>query len=75
VVDLQERLAPYAGAPSRQVAASPPESFAQDDLLQALAALGYKQSEAERLANLARSKAPQGASLEDLVREALRSGR
>ena len=74
VVDLRERLAPYAGAapvaelPRAAARAAPP----QDELQQALAALGYKPNEAERLAAIARDRAPEG-TLEQLVKEALRA--
>lgn len=77
VVNLRERLASWAagvpqaaGARRGEAEAAP---AAQDELLLALAALGYKPAEAERLAALARSRAPEAASLEELVREALRA--
>ncbi|WP_373045573.1 Holliday junction branch migration protein RuvA [Vulgatibacter sp.] len=75
VVDLRDRLAPYAGAaPVAELPKSAAKAPLQptDELLQALAALGYKPGEAERLAALARDRAPDG-SLEDLVKEALRA--
>lgn len=75
VVDLRERLAPLVGSapakdlplPSRQ----PPAP--QDDLLGALTALGFKPADAERFAATARSRAAADASLEELVKEALRA--
>ncbi len=74
VVDLRDRLAPFASASQAaapNTAGTPIGS--RDELLQALAALGYKPTEAERLAAEARSRAADGAALEELVREALRA--
>lgn len=75
VVDLRERLAPFAGAtPVAELPRTAPKAPPQplDELLQALAALGYKPNEAERLAAIARDRAPDG-TLEQLVKEALRA--
>lgn len=73
VVDLRERLAPYAGAaPVAEVPRGAAAPLRQDELAQALAALGYKPAEAERLAAVARERAP-GGTLEELVKEALRA--
>lgn len=74
VVDLRERLAPLVSATGgtrrSKVQAAVGE---RDELLQALGALGYKPAEAERLAALARDRAEEGASTEELIREALRA--
>lgn len=74
VVDLRERLAPWAKAtPVAELPVAPAKApQPMDELLQALAALGYRANEAERLAALARDRAP-GGTLEELVKEALRA--
>lgn len=75
VVDLRERLAPMVGtAPIRELpqpAKAPPAPV--DDLIGALIALGFKPNDAERFAATARGRAAPEASLEELVKEALRS--
>lgn len=77
VVDLKERVAMYAGAVPATASPAQPPRGAQiapaDDLLRALAELGFKVGEAERLAALARDRAGIDAPLEKLVREALRA--
>lgn len=74
VVDLRERLAPLVPAQGRQVQqGAAPAPRGEDELLQALLALGYKPGEAERLATTARSRAAPAAPLEELVKEALRA--
>lgn len=72
VVDLRDRLAPFNAA---KVVARREEAPAptRDELLQALAALGFKPAESERLAAEARSRGGKDASLEVLVKEALRA--
>jgi len=74
VVDLRERLAPWVRtAPVAELPVAPAKAAQpMDELLQALAALGYKPAEAERLAALARERAP-GAPLEELIKHALRA--
>lgn len=74
VVELPDRLRPFVG-PGRAPAPTPGKRLAaaRDELLLALAELGYKPAEAERLAAHARGAAPEDASLEKLVREALRA--
>lgn len=76
VVDLRERLAPMVGAPPARdlpMPARQQELQPLDDLVGALTALGFKSNDAERYAATARSRAAPDASLEDLVKEALRS--
>ena len=76
VVDLKDRVAVFAGALPANTAAPAPKGKAAapaDDLLLALAELGFKPAEAERLAALARDRAGLDAPLERLVREALRA--
>lgn len=73
VVDLRERLAAFASAAPLPIAPALVASGPRDDLLQALAALGYKPAEAERLANEARANTPSDAALDELVRAALRA--
>lgn len=77
VVDLKDRLQAFAGAlPAAAAPAAPPRGKAAappDDLLLALAELGFKPGEAERLAAMARDRAGLDAPLEKLVREALRA--
>lgn len=76
VVDLQDRLKPFAGPlPAAGPAPAAPRKpvAPADDLLLALSDLGFKPAEAERLAALARDRAGLDAPLEKLVREALRA--
>lgn len=74
VVDLRDRLAPFvAGARLPEGRARPAVTPPRDELLQALGALGYRPVEAERLAAEARSAAGEGASLDELVKAALRA--
>ncbi|HWV39592.1 MAG TPA: Holliday junction branch migration protein RuvA [Vulgatibacter sp.] len=75
VVDLRERLAPFAtGAQAtRAQAAAPAAPPPKDDLHQALAALGYRPAEIDRLAAEARANAAPDAGLDELVRAALRA--
>lgn len=75
VVDLREKLGPMVGsAPVKEMPKQMPVPLGpQDDLIGALTALGFKPNDAERFAATARSRAAPDASLEDLVKEALRS--
>jgi Holliday junction DNA helicase RuvA len=76
VVDLKDRLQAFAGALPAAAPAPAPKGKAAppaDDLLLALANLGFKPGEADRLAALARDRAGLDAPLEKLVREALRA--
>lgn len=77
VVDLRDRLAPFVGAsPVAELPKTPAKALPlppQDDLFGALSALGYKPVDAERLAAAARNRAAPDASLEELVKEALRA--
>ncbi len=75
VVELPDRLRPLLlGLPGGAAISKPAEAKrpAQDDLLLALAELGFKPAEAERMAAAAREKA-KDAPLAQLVREALRA--
>lgn len=71
VVDLRERLAPYAS--SRPAPAPAPSPRETDNLLLALEALGFRQAEAEQRAAHARTKLGKGVPVEELVKEALRA--
>jgi len=75
VVDLRERLAPFAANTAVARAPAPVHAPAapRDELLQALAALGYKPAEADRLATEARANTVADAPLDELVRAALRA--
>ena len=74
VVDLRERLAPFASNAIAQRAPAPSAPpLPRDDLHQALAALGYKPAEVDRLASEARANAAPDAGLDELVRAALRA--
>lgn len=70
VVDLRDRLAPYAKGAPRPAPTPPPEG---DSLLLALEALGFRTAEAEQRAALARARIGEAASVEALVKEALRA--
>lgn len=67
VVELREKVGAPAAAPS------PPVSPHVADVVLALVSLGYKQSDAQRAAAAAAAKLGQDASVEELVRAALRS--
>lgn len=73
VVDLRERLALFVGLAHEKAApvSSPPR--AGDELLLALEALGYRAAEAEWRAAFARKRLGESASVEELVKEALRA--
>lgn len=72
VLDLRERLAPYARSPEAAPAPAPAASEV-DGLLLALQALGFRPSEAEQRAALARKKVGADASEEELVKAALQA--
>ena len=77
VVELPDRLRPLllslpGGAATVAPRASDAKRPAADDLLLALAELGFRPAEAERMAAAAREKA-RDAPLDQLVREALRA--
>ena len=72
VLDLRDRLAPYAK--SRPAPVSPAPTAKTDGLLLALEALGFRPAEAEQRAALARARVGEDASEEELVKAALRNG-
>lgn len=74
VLDLKDRLATFAPPPSAvPTVGTVPAEVEEDELLAALAALGYKPAEAERLAEAARNRVAEGASIQELLKEALRA--
>ncbi|AKU91352.1 Holliday junction branch migration protein RuvA [Vulgatibacter incomptus] len=73
VLDLRERLASFVPASTPRAAPAVNVVAPKDELFRALEALGFKPAEADRLAAEARGRAAADASLEDLVREALRA--
>lgn len=73
VLDLRERLAPFAGTPVAHAPAAPVAGGEIDRLLLALEALGFRPAEAEQRAALARARLGPQASEEELVKAALRS--
>jgi Holliday junction DNA helicase RuvA len=75
LVELRDRvgdLALAAGLPGAARPASTPEDSARDQTLSALVNLGYSQTEAERVLAEAEQEAGSDATLETLVRAALK---
>jgi Holliday junction DNA helicase RuvA len=76
VLELKDKIAALAGAPASPHAGPIPSPPVKDDLLSALANLGYSQPEADKVADRALREDPAGR-FEDLLRRALQilSGR
>jgi len=76
VVELREGARGLLGQPSLEIEASPGGDARLDDtreqLLSALTHLGYPRQQAERVADEAAAEAGEGASIETLIRAALR---
>ena len=78
VVELKEKVTSVGNARALKSGAIPnivQPGDTNSELLSALLNLGYKQAQAERLAQQANEKLGEGAELEALVREALKAAR
>lgn len=72
VVELRERAAEL-GSTAQPVAEAGPDDDLREQLLSALLNLGYPRKEADRVVEAAVQEAGEGASIESLIRIALRS--
>lgn len=70
-LELKDRMPHAARAPGGDVEAAPPEDALREDLLSALANLGYQRGSAEKAVDAALKKDPD-ASFEDALRAVLR---
>ena len=73
VVELRDKLSPAEALEAAAGAPTAPEDLRLRDAILALVALGYKQPDAQKLAQRAVAGAGPGDSVEDLVRKALTS--